>query len=159
MNDQLGKAYVEWSRSRLMNQYWPRIQKCMDQLSEDDLWWREHESNNSVANLVIHLTGNLEQFVLSAIGGAPDTRNRVQEFAERKRSSKSELSRRLSDALEKSDRTLADFDPGRLLAPAKIQDRERPCFEIIAIVVEHFALHVGQIIYITKLRTGKELKF
>jgi len=159
MSDQFNKAYIEWCRFRVMKQYWPRIQVCVDQLSDDEFWWREHESNNSVANLLIHLTGNLNQFILSAIGGASDTRDREKEFSERRHSPKAEIMRNLSEALEKSDRVLSNFDPGRLLEPGKVQGRERPYFEIISAAVEHFALHVGQIIFITKLKTGKELKF
>jgi uncharacterized damage-inducible protein DinB len=142
-----------------LNQYWPRVQRCVDELSVDDVWWREHESNNSVGNLLLHLTGNLNQFVLAGIGGAPDTRNKPQEFSERHQASKEELMRRLKDALLESDRTLAQLDPARLLATTKVQDRERPILEVLSIVVEHFALHVGQIIYIAKLRTGKDLQF
>jgi hypothetical protein len=159
MNDDVGKAYMEWCRFRLMKQYWPRVQRCVEELSNDDLWWRAHDTNNSVGNLILHLTGNLRQFILAAVGGAPDTRNRVQEFAEREHLSKEQLMQRLSSALVESDRVLAEFDPVRLLTLTKILDRERPYLEVIATVVEHFALHVGQMIYIAKMRTGKELKF
>jgi uncharacterized damage-inducible protein DinB len=159
MSNDLGKSYVEWCRFRLMKHYWPRVQRCVDELSDDQIWWREHETNNSVGNLLLHLTGNLNQFVLSVIGGAPDTRNKPQEFSERQRTPKDELLRRLSNALLETDRTLARLEPTRLLETTRVQDRERSKLEILSVVVEHFALHVGQIIYITKLRTGKDLKF
>ncbi len=159
MNKEFGTSYIAWCRFRLLNHYWPRVQRCVEELSHDDIWWREHETNNSVANLVLHLTGNLNQFVLSGIGGAPDTRDKPGEFAERNRSSKEELLLRLHQALLETDRTLENFDPGRLLHLTVVQDRERPIFEVLSIVIEHFALHVGQIIYITKLKTGKDLKF
>jgi hypothetical protein len=159
MNDDLGKAYIEWCRFRLLSQYWPRVQRCVDGLSIEDIWWREHENNNSVGNLLLHLTGNLNQFVIAGIGGAPDVRNKPQEFSERQRTPKEELVRNLNDALVESDRVLDQLDPARLLASTRVQDRERPILEVLSIVLEHFALHVGQIIYITKLRTGKDLKF
>ncbi|MCX6133395.1 MAG: DUF1572 family protein [Ignavibacteriales bacterium] len=159
MNSDLGKVYVEWCRFRLLNQYWPRVQKCVEELSQDDIWWRGHETNNSVGNLLLHLTGNLNQFVLAGIGGAPDTRNKLLEFTERQRVPKDEILGRLHQALLEADRTLGRFDPNRLLDRTVVQERDRPILEVLSIVVEHFALHVGQIIYITKLRTGKDLKF
>ena len=159
MSNDLGKLYIEWCRFRLMSHYWPRVQRCVDELSNDDIWWREHETNNSIGNLLLHLTGNLNQFVLSGIGGDPDTRNKPQEFSERQQTPKDELLRRLNDALLETDRTLARLDPAHLLDKTRIQDRDRSIFEVLSVVLEHFALHVGQIIYISKLRTGKDLEF
>jgi hypothetical protein len=159
MSDELGKSYIEWCRFRLMSHYWPRVERCVNELSNDDIWWREHETNNSVGNLLLHLTGNLNQFVLAGIGGARDTRNKPMEFSERHRIGKDELLRGLNDALRETDRTLALLEPARLLDMRRVQDRERTILEVLSVVVDHFALHVGQIIYITKLRTGKDLKF
>jgi hypothetical protein len=159
MNDSLGSAYVQWCRSRLLDHYWPRVQRCVEVLSEDDIWWREHESNNSVANLLLHLTGNLNQFVMTGIGGAPDARNKSLEFSERKRIPKEQILRSLHNALLEADRTLELFKPDLLLESTVVQNRERPILEVLSIVVEHFALHSGQIMYITKFRTGKELHF
>jgi len=158
MSDDLGKAYLDWCRFRLMNHYWPRVQHCIAMLSQDDIWWREHEANNSVGNLLLHLTGNLNQFILAGVGGAPDTRDKPQEFAERQHMPKEELLNALERALLETDRTLASFEPSRFLDRTSVQNRERPFLEIISVVVEHFALHVGQIIYITKMKTGRDLK-
>jgi len=158
MSDDLGKAYLDWCRFRLLNHYWPRVQLCVGMLSHDDIWWREHEANNSVGNLLLHLTGNLNQFILAGVGGAADTRDKPQEFAERQRMSKEELMNSLERALLETDRTLASFEPSRFLDRTSVQNRERPYLEVISVVVEHFALHVGQIIYITKMKTGRDLK-
>ena len=158
-NSELGKAYVEWCRFRLQKQYWPRVERCIAELTEEEIWWRQHETNNSVGNLVLHLTGNLGQFILSGIGGKKDTRNKEREFSERQGIPKAELIRGLRDALFAADDTLSKLDGARLLETTTIQERSRPLFEVLAVVVEHFSLHCGQIIYITKLKTGKDLKF
>jgi hypothetical protein len=157
-NNEFGKAYIEWCRFRLMQQYWPRVERCVTDLTEEDVWWRQHETNNSVGNLVLHLTGNLRQFMLSGVGGAKDTRDKDKEFTERRRIPKEELILGLKQALLAADETLARLDEARLLESATVQNRDRRIFEIIAVVVEHFALHCGQIIYITKLKTGKDLQ-
>ena len=158
MSDEFGKSYIDWCRFRLMNQYWPRVERCVAELSEGEIWWRQHESNNSVGNLVLHLTGNLKQFMLSGVGGAKDTRDKDQEFADRQRIPKDELIRGLKDALAATDEVLSHLEASRLLEMTRVQNRDRAVFEVLAVVVEHFALHCGQIIYITKLKTGKDLK-
>jgi hypothetical protein len=159
MNNDFGKSYIAWCRFRLLNQYWPRVDHCLSELTEEEVWWRQHEGNNSVGNLVLHLIGNLGQFVLSGVGGQADTREKEKEFAERKPIPKVLLKNQLREALTAADKTLATLSESRLLDTTTVQGRERRVFEIIAIVVEHFALHTGQIIYITKLKTGKDLKF
>lgn len=159
MNEPTGAAYLGWCRFRLMSHYWPRVQRCLLELSDDQIWWREHESNNSVGNLVIHLVGNLNQFVLTTFGGAPDTRNKEREFSERNPVSKEELLRRLETTLRESDTILAQFNPERFSETTFLQGRERTYLEVLAIVLEHFALHTGQIIYIAKLKKGKDIKF
>jgi hypothetical protein len=158
-NSEFGRSYIAWCRFRLMQQYWPRVERCISELTEEEVWWRQHETNNSVGNLVLHLTGNLGQFILSGIGGMNDTRSKEKEFSERQRIPKDELIRGLKQALLDADDTLSRLDAGRLLDTTTVQNRVRPIFEIVAVVVEHFALHCGQIIYITKLKTGEDLKF
>ena len=159
MSDEFRKSYIDWCRFRLMNQYWPRVERCVAELSQEEIWWRQHESNNSVGNLILHLTGNLRQFILSGVEGAKDTRDKDQEFAERENLPKEELIRGLKDALLATDETLSRLDPSRLLESTNVQNRSRAIFEVLAVVVEHFAMHCGQIIYITKLKRGTDLKF
>ena len=158
-NNEFGKAYIEWCRFRLMQHYWPRVERCVTELTEEEVWWRQHETNNSVGNLILHLTGNLRQFILSGVGGMKDTRNKEKEFLERQWIPKEELILGLKQALLGADETLARVAGARLLEITTVQNRDRRVFEVMAVVIDHFALHCGQIIYITKLKTGKDLKF
>lgn len=159
MSEAFGQAYLEWCRFRLVNHYWPRIQRSVQELTQEEVWWRAHETNNSVGNLLLHLTGNLNQFVRSVFGGAPDLRNKEGEFSERIEHPKDELLRDLELALREADRVLAKFDSERFSETTILQGRERSYLEILSIVLEHFALHTGQILYIAKLKIGKDLKF
>jgi len=159
MSETFERAYLEWCRFRLMTHYWPRVQRCVQELSQDEIWWREHETNNSVGNLLLHLTGNLNQFVLSAFGGATDVREKEMEFSERIQHPKDELLRKLGAVLQEADRVLGNFDPARFSETTMLQGRERSYLEILSIVVEHFALHTGQIIYVAKLKTGRDFRF
>ncbi len=67
------------------------IRHCLDQLNDDQVWWRPSEAMNSIGNLLLHLTGNVRQWVVSGLGAAADARNRPAEFAERERIPKAEL--------------------------------------------------------------------
>jgi uncharacterized damage-inducible protein DinB len=159
MNETIGTAHLAWGRNRLLSHYWPRVQRSVSELSNEQIWWREHESNNSVGNLVLHLVGNLNQFVLATFGGAPDTRDKEREFSERTPVSKEVLLQKLETALRDSDKILSQFNPDRFSETTVVQGRKRTYLEVLSVVLDHFALHTGQIIYIAKLKTGKDLKF
>ncbi|MBI4546592.1 MAG: DUF1572 family protein [Ignavibacteriae bacterium] len=155
----IGAAYITYCHQRLLKEYFPKIVRCLDELSEDDVWWRAHETNNSIGNLILHLCGNVRQWIISGIGGKQDVRNRPKEFSEREQIPKSELLTILESTLREADRALEQFDLSKLLEVRHIQVYDVSCLYAISQVVEHFSHHLGQIIYITKLRTGKDLKF
>jgi hypothetical protein len=154
-----GTEYTRYCRRRLLNEYLPRIKQCLDLLPEEDVWWRMHETDNSIGNLILHLNGNVRQWIVSGVGGAPDHRNRPKEFSERGRIPKSELLTELEQTLRDADQAIEKLDPGKLLEVRHIQKYDVTCLDAISHVVEHFALHLGQIIYITKLRRAADLRF
>jgi uncharacterized damage-inducible protein DinB len=153
------QVFIEEARQFLLKDYLPKIEKCLELLSEEDLWWRAHETDNSVGNLLLHLAGNIRQWIVSGIGGVPDRRERQKEFDQREPLSKSEILARLRAALNETDQTLAAMNTTEILKPRFIQITNRTPLQAIFHVVEHFAYHTGQIVYITKLRTGKDLGF
>lgn len=155
---EVGSHYLQYCRRRLMQEYWPRIERCVSEMSEEDVWWRAHETDNTVGNLILHLSGNVRQWIISGIGGAKDERDRPKEFSERTRLPKSELLERLGTTLREADEVLAQFDVQKLMEVRHIQRYDVTCLEAISHVMEHFAQHLGQIIYITKLRKAIDLK-
>ena len=155
----IGETFIRYARQMLSEDYLPKIRVCLNALSEEDVWWRAHETNNSVGNLLLHLSGNVRQWIVSSLGGEKDLRNRPAEFAARGSLKKQELLQRLEETLREADETLARFDVSHLTERRAIQGMEVTCLDAIFHVVEHFSGHVGQIIYITKLRTGKDLRF
>ena len=155
----VGSEFISYSRLRLLKEYLPRVQACINTLSEEDVWWRHQETDNSVGNLILHLTGNIGQWILAGLGGESVTRNRPLEFSERGPLPKADLLRRFEGVLTEADRVLAEFDPSKLLEVRHFQKWDVTCLYAISHVVEHVAQHMGQIIYITKLRTSQDLKF
>src|SRR5262245_43905509 len=98
----LGQLYVEEVRRRLAACH-QKIIHCLNQLDDAQVWWRPTQSMNSIANLILHLCGNLEQWIVSGVGGTPNLRNRPLEFSERTPISKEQLSQRLSSTVSRAD--------------------------------------------------------
>src|SRR5579875_2129928 len=126
----------------LARHHLPRIAECLGRLSEKDIWWRPNPASNSAGNLMLHLAGNVRQWIIAGLGGEPDIRNRDREFQEQ-----GPIPRRVLNKLTPAD----------LLKIYSIQKFRVTGFHAISHVIEHFAYHSGQIIYLTKLRLGKDL--
>ncbi len=158
-HNDVGQEYIAYCRRRLQKEYLPKIQKCFDELSDDDIWWRTHETDNCIGNLILHLSGNIRQWIITGIGGAQDIRNRPLEFSERNHIPKVELLKKFENTLREADIVLEHFDVTKLLEVRRFQKWDHTCLDAISHVVEHVAQHMGQIIYITKLRKEKDMKF
>ena len=156
---EIGTTFLSQARLHLKNDFLPKIQRCFDLLNENDIWWRSHDTNNSIGNLALHLAGNVRQWIISGVGGEPDVRERQKEFAQREALPKERLLSALVSAVEGSDQVLANFPVERLMEKKVIQGFDQTTLQAIFHVVEHFSFHTGQIIYITKLRKGIDLKF
>lgn len=128
-------------------------------LSEEEIWWRPNRASNSIGNLTLHMAGNVQQWIISGLGGAPDRRIRDLEFAERGPVSRRFLLARLRNSVTQACRVLEDLLPDALAQRYTIQGFQVTGLEAIAHVVEHFAYHSGQIIFVTKLKKGKRLGF
>jgi uncharacterized damage-inducible protein DinB len=155
----IDEVYLLYCRRRLVKEYLPKIEQCLGRLTDVDIWWRPNEASNSIGNLVLHLSGNVRQWIVAGLGGGKDERNRPQEFSQREAIPREELLDLLRTTLSQAESVLAGYDPSRLLEVKHIQKYDITALDAISHVVEHFAQHTGQIIYITKLRKGVDLKF
>jgi uncharacterized damage-inducible protein DinB len=157
--NEIGAAFVLKARDLLTNDYLPKIERCLERLTDEQVWWRSNEESNSIGNLVLHLCGNARQWIVCGVGGATDTRDRSQEFAERSLISRQDLHSNLKQTIGDVDKTLAVLDLSNLLQPHLIQGCEVSAVDAIFHVVEHFSMHTGQIILLTKLLTESDLGF
>ena len=154
----IDKIFVDCSVRRLRLSL-DRLDKCLARLTEDQIWQREHESENAVGNLLLHLAGNVRQWIICGVGELPDTRDRDSEFNARTGTGKAELLAGLRATVEEACRTIEPLSAERLAATIHVQKYDITVLEAIYHVVEHFAQHTGQIIFATKLLTGEELGF
>ena len=151
--------FIEASRTFLREDYLPKLLQCVSLMSDEDLWWRPNEVSNSVGNLVLHLCGNLRQWIVASLGGVEFKRDRDAEFAARGPVAKAELLENLKLAVNEVDGVLATFDTAKLLNRVNVQKYDVSALQAIYHVVEHFGYHLGQILYIYKLRTGTDPQF
>jgi uncharacterized damage-inducible protein DinB len=134
-----------------------RIGVCLGKLSEDQVWARGHENENAVGNLILHLCGNVRQWVMHGLGGHPDVRTRDAEFSAAGGSAPSELAAKVRQTIDEARSVIAALRPDQLTAVYTIQNRTVSGVEAVLNVVEHFAQHTGQIIFATKNLTGLDL--
>ena len=155
--EDFGATFLTTSRQYLTEDYFPRIASTVGGLAPEDLWWRPNPASNAIGNLLLHLAGNARQWIVSGVGGRLDIRNRQAEFDARIGDPAPALLTHLNEVLLDVDDTLEEFPPDRLGERRTIQGQDVTVFEAIYHVVEHFAMHTGQIQYIAKLRTGRDL--
>jgi uncharacterized damage-inducible protein DinB len=154
-----GQAFIDRSSAYLRGDYLPKIRRAVEGLTDADIWWRPNDACNSIGNLILHLAGNARQWVVSGIGGASDRRKRDEEFLADGGLSGSDLLGHLEDALDAVDEVLSRLSPVELLERRVIQGMDVLVLDALYHVVEHFSTHTGQIIYLAKLRTGRDLGF
>jgi hypothetical protein len=159
-DSELATLFLAFSRQKLLGQYWPRLKETVASLTEEHVWWRPNESSNSIGNLILHLNGNVFQWLVASFNKEDDRRNRPQEFSQRGQIPVSDLLGRLGSTLAQAEDVLTRLTAAELLATYEIQGYEKiRGLDAIYQVVEHFGLHYGQIIYIAKSLTGRDLGF
>jgi len=155
----IGQTFIARSRYHLSEDFLPKIERCLNLLTDEQIWWRPNSESNSIGNLLLHLSGNARQWIVCGVGGAADARDRDAEFAQRKTIPREELRSILKQTLREVDGTLAQFDPDNLTETRTIQGLDVSVLEAILHVVEHFSMHTGQIILMTKMLTQEDLAF
>jgi uncharacterized damage-inducible protein DinB len=154
----LDVALLTDARALLRSSYLSKIERCLDMLGEDDIWWRVNDASNSIGNLMLHLDGSTRMWILRVAGGRQIVRDRDAEFAARGPLAKSALLARLRSTLAEVDEVLATLNEATLLERRPSTQGEVTVLWAVLHGVEHFAMHTGQIITLTKLRTGSALR-
>lgn len=137
----------------------PRIQKCLAEISEEELWQRPNERSNSIGNIIVHLCGNITQYIHSSLGGEPDIRERGLEFSREGGLSREEVYQKIEAVTEKAISVLQHTTEAELLKSRQVQGFEMSGVAIVVHVTEHYSYHVGQITFYTKLLKNKDMGY
>jgi len=151
--------FLEFSQRKLVEHYWPRLRASVEVLSEEQLWWRPNDACNSVGNLILHLNGNVQQWLADSFEAREDKRDRPAEFAALGGMTAAVALERLGATLDEARQVLARLTEADMVARYEIQGYHVSGLEAVYQVVEHFGLHYGQIAYIAKSLSGKDLGF
>jgi uncharacterized damage-inducible protein DinB len=158
-NDELTALFLEFSRDKLLQQYWPRLRACVEPLTDEQVWWRPNEACNSIGNLVLHLNGNVGQWLVASFNRLEDRRDRPAEFNAHEGIAVPALLDKLDATMQEASKVLARLTEADLLARYTIQGYNVSGLDAVYQVVEHFGLHYGQIVYIAKNLCGRDLGF
>lgn len=154
-----GRLFVEISKYFLTKEYPSKLRQCLEFLPPAAVWARSDERANSVGNLLLHLSGNVRQWIVGGVGDKKVDRLRDSEFAARDGASASELLRDLERTLRDAAAILDGLTDDDLASTRFIQGRETTVLGAIYHVVEHFAMHTGQIVLLTKIHAPGAIRF
>ncbi|HAX49418.1 MAG TPA: DinB family protein [Ignavibacteria bacterium] len=144
------REFIE-SSAGYIKQNFPRIEKCFSELNEDDIWYKPNLSSNSIGNLVLHLCGNITQYIISALGGKADSRDRDLEFSAAGGYKKADLLAKIKEVSDSATVIISSLDEEQLLRSYSVQGYEKSGIAIVVHVTEHFSYHTGQIVFQTKM--------
>src|SRR3569833_3831938 len=115
------ELFLDFSNNKLLNQYWPRLRQAVEPLSQEQIWWRPNEASNSIGNLLLHLNGNVWQWLVASFNRLQDERDRPAEFNATGDLSAADLLARLGQTMEEASKVLARLTSEELLATWQIQ--------------------------------------
>jgi uncharacterized damage-inducible protein DinB len=156
---EIAREFITRSRHYLMEEYRTKLRKAVKVIPASEIWRRPNEQSNSVGNLLMHLAGNVGQWIVSGVGGRQDTRDRPAEFETRGGASADELLARLEVVLQEADQVLARLTPIDLMERRTIQGRDVSVMAAVYSAVQHFSTHLGQIIMIAKEHAPGAIRF
>lgn len=157
--DALKTAFTADISRRLFDECIPRIMSCLEKLTDIQVWWRPNENSNSVGNLVLHLNGNVRQWILSGLAGQEDTRERQAEFKTGRQPGRKQLANLLISLQKDTEPVISRITVPELLSVRPVQIYRESGIAILIHVAEHFSYHTGQIAYITKMLLDEQVHF
>ncbi len=154
----ISKEFIEQSVIYIKENL-PRIEKCLDELNDEEVWQRPNRSSNSIGNLILHLCGNITQWIISGLGKEPDNRNRDSEFEAKGGFTNGELKEKISSTINKAISVIKELQENDLTAIKTVQGNHYSGIAIIIHVTEHFSYHTGQITFWTKCIKDKDMGY
>ncbi|HEV8379203.1 MAG TPA: DUF1572 family protein [Tepidisphaeraceae bacterium] len=155
---EVATAFISAARNSLAEGM-RKVEHCVRQLNEEQVWWKPRPEMNSVANLILHLAGNVRQWIISGVGGARDIRNRPEEFADRSDLPRANILSILRSTVREADSVMEKLDLQKLTEPRRIQGFDTIVLEAIFDSVAHFRGHVQEMIHMTRVQLGGKYQF
>ena len=158
MDDKIGNELILESVMRI-NESTQKIIRCLDIIDESDIWKSPNEQLNSVGNLILHVCGNIGQYIISSLGGAEDNRDRDLEFSTKDGHTKADLLEKLTGTIQQATFVILQASEEELLNERIVQGMVHTGVGVVIHVTEHISYHTGQIIFLTKLFRNEDMGF
>ncbi len=155
-NSEIATLFLNYSTQKL-DQMAKHIQDCMGKLNTEQIWQRHAAPENAIGNLILHLCGNMRQWIMHGVGGAPDIRTRDAEFYTTDSLSPEQLIRLLQSTFQEASLVISTVPHERLTERTHPQNHDVSVLDAIYLVVGHVQQHTGQIILLTKQMLGHDL--
>ena len=152
MTYSLESTLLHLARTRLVKDYPGQIDACLEVLTDEDVWWRPNDEANAVGNLVLHLSGSNRYYLEQVIGGRDIGRDRDAEFAARGGYTKAQLKALWDETRGIVEGVLTGLDPAQMTQTTEATGKLTTYAQILLHVTHHNATHMGQIVWITKMR-------
>ena len=136
-----------------------KIKHCVNQLTDDQVWWRPSESMNSIANILLHLCGNVRQWIVAGVGGAADVRERQEEFDHRGATPGTDLVQQVESTLAEAKDALSGMSAEELLRIRPVQGNNVSGMQAILHSAAHFRGHTQEIVHMTRCQLGDSYQF
>jgi hypothetical protein len=154
----IAAAYLKQAALQLRDSL-RKIEHCVDQLTDEQLWWRPTPDQNCIANLLLHLSGNVRQWIVSGVGGTADMRNRPSEFTECGPVPRADLLETIRTAVDEACQAIFAAPPETLLEMRRVQGFDVSSLTAIFDSTAHFEGHMQEIICLTRMQLGERYRF
>src|SRR5215207_6285198 len=125
------EAFVSRSISLLSDEYLHKLTRSLAAVSDADVWWRPNEASNSIGNLLLHLRGNVTQWIVGGVGRRPFQRTRPEEFSARSGAPAEKLLSDLTKTVQEACEIIASQTGDSLLERGQIQGYDVSVLEAI----------------------------
>lgn len=133
------------------------LEKCFQQLKEEDVWWQPNSASNSIGTIILHLCGNIGQYILSSLAQQPDTRKRDLEFRTEGTLSQVALLKKISTVIDQAIAVIDACPEEEFLRQREVQGFTFSGVGVALHAVEHLSYHTGQIAYLVKLMKDRQI--
>jgi uncharacterized damage-inducible protein DinB len=152
MERTLESTLLHLVRSRMVDDYPAQIGECLELLTDEDVWWRPEERSNALGNILLHLAGSNRLYIGYGVGARSIERDRAAEFTARGNPGRADVVRAWTDTVRVVTEVLDSLDPSRMMETTDRTGKKTTIASILLHASHHTANHMGQIIWITKMR-------
>lgn len=147
----------EWVQ--LLDQALSRIDHCVSQLDDQQVWCRPGPGQNSIGNLLLHLAGNLQQWAVEGIPQLSGNRQREAEFAADGTVSGEQLLSRLRLTVQAAAAVIEQIPDQQWTAERHIQGFQVTVLGALMHTVPHFVGHTHQIVQLARMQLGSNYRY